>query len=93
MEVNRNSKIDPPAGVATILVKGRTSQAATDTSSFETVEELTQSLQATPIVRPDKTALARHLISDVKYPPAHIIRGIVSLFARSSDGRQSDEGR
>ena len=91
MEINPNSKIDPPVGVAITPIRVRTPQAALDTASFAKVEALNQALQATPIVRPEKTALARQLIGDVKYPPDDIIRGIVSLFAMTTDERQSDE--
>ncbi len=85
MEINPNNKIAPAVGLKINPIRVQARPAGLDTASFARVEALNQALRATPTVRPEKTAMARQLLGDVKYPPDEIIRGIVSLFAMSVD--------
>ena len=81
MEIKPNISIGPASLVTVSQAKARQAQAEIDSAAFEGVAALTEALRATPRVRPEVVAQAQQLIGDVKYPPAEIIRGIVTLCA------------
>lgn len=85
MEVKANKNVDAAQRLPANAVKPRAATVGADTASFNRVEALEQSLEATPAVRPDAVARARELISNVKYPPAKAIDGIAALLALKLD--------
>ncbi len=85
MEVKANKNVDAAQRLPLSPIKPRATSGGGDTTSFNRVEALEQSLAVTPATRPEAVARAKELIGDVKYPPARAIDGIAALLALKLD--------
>lgn len=85
MEVKANNNVDVAQRVSANQTRPRPMRWESDTTSFDHVAALDQSLQATPVVRPEAVSRAKGLIADEKYPPSAAIEGIAALLALKLD--------
>ena len=86
MEVKANNNVDVAQRMTSNTpTRLRAAQPATETTSFDRVAALDQSLQATPLIRTEAVSRAKELIADQKYPPSAAIEGIAALLALKLD--------
>jgi hypothetical protein len=85
MEITPNSSVRLTTHTLVSQAKALPPQRGADTAVFDSAEALKQTLQATPLVRPEMVARARQYIGDPQYPPEEIVQRISVLLAMNLD--------
>jgi hypothetical protein len=81
MEITPNNNVEPVARALASQAKARTPQPGADTATFDRATALKETLEATPLVRPEMVLAARQRIGDVRYPPEETIQRLAALLA------------